>query len=503
MKIILELTNIEARHFLLKPESYANFDLPSYFDFGPVLSGLSATIGNHRLSDIAEPDPSRNNRPMRPSDFDDVNYTLLNNKDGKYAWRPFELIHPALYVLLVNEITEPAAWAEIQARFAQFQADDKIVCLSMPVVSETEQSDKAEQVSAWWQQVEQGSIELALEFDYVAHTDISDCYGSVYTHSIPWALHDKANAKANRSSTLLGNRVDGLVQGMSNGQTNGIPQGSTIMDFVAEIVLGYADLLLSQKLAELGIDNYKILRYRDDYRIFVNSPQDAEKILKALTEILIDLGLRLNAQKTLISDNVVRDSVKPEKLYWMVNGKTSRNLREHLQILHEFAEKFPNNGTLKKLLTEYQDRIKNLRGTPENLFVMSGIIADIAIKNPASFSICSAILSKFISLMANDADKNRVVQSIQRKFEQIPNTGLLQLWLQRITAKAHLDTTFTEPLCQKLDNVAVTIWNSQWLQQAYRNIVDSAQIFDQTKFDDLDTVISADEVALFVSAGYY
>ena len=40
-------------------------------------------------------------------------------------------------------------------------------------------------------------------------------------------------------------------------------------------------------------------QYRDDdYRIFVQSPQIGEAILKSLTEVLIDLGLKLNASKT-------------------------------------------------------------------------------------------------------------------------------------------------------------------------------------------------------------
>jgi hypothetical protein len=32
---------------------------------------------------------------------------------------------------------------------------------------------------------------------------------------------------------------------MNNGQTNGIPQGSVLMDFIAEMVLGYIDECLS------------------------------------------------------------------------------------------------------------------------------------------------------------------------------------------------------------------------------------------------------------------
>ena len=67
---------------------------------------------------------------------------------------------------------------------------------------------------------------------------------------------------------------------MQCGQTNGIPQGSVLMDFIAEILLGYIDEILTEQLNTAHIVNYKILRYRDDYRIFVNNPDEGEKILK-------------------------------------------------------------------------------------------------------------------------------------------------------------------------------------------------------------------------------
>ena len=47
------------------------------------------------------------------------------------------------------------------------------------------------------------------------------------------------------SEKYIGNRIDTMIQSMSYGQTNGIPQGSILMDFIAEMVLGYSDLLLS------------------------------------------------------------------------------------------------------------------------------------------------------------------------------------------------------------------------------------------------------------------
>ncbi len=45
------------------------------------------------------------------------------------------------------------------------------------------------------------------------------------------------------------------------------------MDFIAEMVLGLADLELSEKIQEAGINDYCILRYRDDYRVFVTTPR--------------------------------------------------------------------------------------------------------------------------------------------------------------------------------------------------------------------------------------
>ena len=57
------------------------------------------------------------------------------------------------------------------------------------------------------------------------------------------------------------------------------------MDFIAEIVLGYIDRILGVTLQRQGIVDYKILRYRDDYRIFVNNSNDGEMVLKLLSEI--------------------------------------------------------------------------------------------------------------------------------------------------------------------------------------------------------------------------
>jgi hypothetical protein len=279
----------DARRFFLKPESYCRIELPAYLDFGRVLRPVQRYVAGKSLSSLSK----------AQAGFEDVNYTIYSNKDGRFAWRPFQLVNPVLYVDLVNLITESKAWDEVRSRFEHFAEDSKIKCLSIPQESLTRWKDQGAQILHWWQGIEQSSIDLALDFGSVFHADIADCYSSIYTHSVAWAMHGKVTAKAKKKDmSLIGNAIDWRLQGMQHGQTNGVPQGSVLLDLIAELVLGYADIELSQQLASQNVKDFQILRYRDDYRIFVNDSQSGEVILKLLTEGLMALGLKLNASKT-------------------------------------------------------------------------------------------------------------------------------------------------------------------------------------------------------------
>ncbi|WP_421754637.1 RNA-directed DNA polymerase [Croceimicrobium sp.] len=495
---ILELNNTEARAFFLKEESYFNFDLPSYFTFEQLLNDLSASIQENEIETLYQNINPGNGNPQRPfpAELEKVNYVLLNNKDGKYSWRPYQLIHPAIYVALVHKITDADNWQLIKDRFTQFQANENIICHSIPLQSEDENSDTATSIINWWNEIEQKSIELSLSYEYVMHTDIADCYGSIYTHSIPWAAHTKPFAKQNRGYQHVGNKIDKLLRDMSFGQTNGIPQGSSLMDFIAEMVLGYADLLLSEKLAEKDITEYKILRFRDDYRIFTNNPQTSEEITKYLTEILIDLGMRLNAQKTFISNNVVIDSIKPDKLYWNSVKKSTSSLQGHLLLLHDLASKYSNSGSLRKALDRFFHRLNIVEETDENINVLTSIIMDIAFKNPRTYPVCCAILSKLLSLTTEE-ENQRLLELINTKFEKIPNTSHIKIWLQRVTIKSDRNIPYNETLCDKVNDPTVQIWNSDWLNNDIKDIIENSSIIDENEINKIDIIIDSEEFQLF------
>lgn len=269
-KNVLSLSASKAKDFFLKEESYSNITLPAYFSFQKLLDKLDKKLQNKSLKNFFVPKDA-------PSNYDDVNYIIYNNKDGCYAWRPLQLLNPIIYVALVNYITQEKVWKLIKTRFNAFKKNENILSKGIPVLTSPKKKQQASQVLHWWNEVEQLSLEQALEYSYLFSTDITDCYGSIYTHTVSWALHGKEKAKQSikdKSIKLEGDDIDSLIRQMTYNQTNGIPQGSVLMDFIAEIVLGYADLLLTQKLNTEKITDYKIIRYRDDYRIFVNNTQN-------------------------------------------------------------------------------------------------------------------------------------------------------------------------------------------------------------------------------------
>ncbi len=537
---ILELDSKAARDFFLTKECYCDFDLPQYFNFEAILKKLVKSVDFKTFTRFNE---AKNHQK--------VNYILYTNKDSNYAWRPLQLIHPVLYVALVQKITEKNNWKEIRESFPK-ASSEKIECVSLPIVGKGNKYSRGQQMNNWVKEIEQKSLELALDFQYLHHTDISECYGSIYTHSIAWALHGKEECKNDlkKSKKGLGGKIDNFLRCMNHGQSNSIPQGSVLMDFIAEMVLGYADKELERKLEEVSDYNYKILRYRDDYRIFTNSKKDGAEILKILTEVLIDLGLKVNPAKTKSSSQIIRDSIKPDKLSWIVNGKLNleKYRQKKLLIIHDFAEKFPNSGTLANLLSKFfkkeEEKIfqqgfrkilmfativlcqetsySNLsssffwyfanytKGRKDSKILIS-ILVDIALKNFRAIPKIFALISLYLSCLESDEEKIEICKKIKNKFQNLPNVGHLEIWLQRLTIKLDRNQEQKELLCkmaklgdgnEEVKFKKSEIWNCDWnLGSKIRLIINKTAVIDEAKIKEMSSIFSKEEVDVF--AEYY
>lgn len=494
MRSILSMSSETAKKYLLKSESFSNIDLPIYYNFNNVIDNILKLTEGKNMKDFY-------NEQIRPKDLDDVNYTIVKNKNGRFDWRPIELMHPFLYIELVQVITSKENWKFIKNRFKQFRNNERIRCYSIPGESATKKHDKKSNIYNWINNIEQRSIMLGLKYKYMAKTDISNCYSSVYTHSISWALYTKEEAKKkeNRNDKKkLGNIIDELLRNMNYNQTNGIPQGSVLTDFIAEIILGYADELLSERLSKFDLD-YQIIRYRDDYRIFANSELELNKILKVLTEVLFELNFKLNVAKTEITDNIIKNSMKKDKyelLYLYINPKL--NLEQKMLIIKQISDNYTSDSRIKYLMTNlYEKEIKDLKRKPRYYAEIISIIVDIMYNKPGLYNISMAILSELLKKLSKN-EKEYFLDLIVQKFKNTPNTEYLNIWLQRLTIIDTKEKDYDCDICKKVYDRKTKIWNSSWL-----NIdIKEEYIIDLKALKNISNVISSEEVDRFNISGY-
>jgi hypothetical protein len=130
---------------------------------------------------------------------------------------------------------------------------------------------------------------------YCVEADISNCFPSIYSHSIPWALIGRENAKANKDNDQEWyNKIDRALRNIKNEETNGILIGPHTSNLISEIVLIKIDNVLIEK-------GYKYVRNIDDYKCYVSSYEKAEAFLLDLSSELKKFELHLNNKKTKIS----------------------------------------------------------------------------------------------------------------------------------------------------------------------------------------------------------
>lgn len=144
-------------------------------------------------------------------------------------------------------------------------------------------------------------------------TDISKYYPTIYTHSIPWAIHGKAIAKRKPlDPTLLGNKLDFNLRQTMYAQTIGIPIGPDTSLIISEIIGCKIDEMLLSEFPSI-----KGYRYVDDMYFFFHSYADAEAFLLRLQAVLKEFELQVNPEKTKIRK--IPRGIEPD---WIIQLRT-------------------------------------------------------------------------------------------------------------------------------------------------------------------------------------
>ena len=199
---------------------------------------------------------------------------------------------------------------------------------------------------------------------YILKADISNFYPSIYTHSIPWALHSKSIAKNNFSfSANIGNQIDAHIQNCQEKQTKGIPIGTDVSFAISEIIMSSIDEALVKGVGK------KYHRYIDDFEFGCKTFQQAETTLSKLQEILEQYELTLNSSKTKILEApALLDPIWLHELknFRFRTGKVKQknDFLHYFDSIMEHLKKSPDDPVVKYAILKSSSRLVYQKNWP-------------------------------------------------------------------------------------------------------------------------------------------
>ncbi|WP_371999211.1 RNA-directed DNA polymerase (plasmid) [Tistrella mobilis] len=249
------------------------------------------------------------------------NFRVAHNLDG----RTLSVVHPRNQVAVANFYATHSALIIYHTSISEFSIrrpvsvsryvyfKDKLHEERLESVAGLEEEDREyEQVGSYFVYRKYRNIHRFFEsyqyhrsekkYNAMVQIDISKCFDSIYTHSLPWAVlgKDQTKFKLNESKRTFAGRFDALMQNLNHKETNGIVIGPEFSRIFAEIILQSVDDDLLKQLTKANLHHkvdYEIFRYVDDFFIFYNEESTQLKIFEALQQILKSKKLSINTGK--------------------------------------------------------------------------------------------------------------------------------------------------------------------------------------------------------------
>ncbi len=272
---------------------------------------------------------------FRTHRFSSIGNTL-NPKNGYYGsttffdgatfrghLRTFGVINPANYFLLSQFIANN--WADIAKVYRLSSCSG-----SRPKFPRVQSDGRAIETASLAAK-RQNQQHLASSFPIILNLDINRFYGSIYTHSLPWAVLGKQEAKRRYSSGALtghwSDQLDRLVRSCNQRQTVGIPIGPDTSRIISELLLSRIDFELCSK--GTGITSAQVYHNIDDYQIGAFETGFSENAQSQFVRSISRYELRLNDFKTSVQQGVEFKPSNFQRQFDVLQGKSSRAFVEH------------------------------------------------------------------------------------------------------------------------------------------------------------------------------
>ena len=248
---------------------------------------------------------------------------------SSYYRRMTAIVNPIGFYFLAKTIADD--WPQIEAHYQKSP-----ISQSVPAVGNST-SLRAIELKRF-SDLHEEKITRSSGYKFALITDVTSFFPAIYTHTIPWALHTKAAAKANKGKSkknpkLLGNVLDSRCMSLQDGQTIGLPIGPDTSHILAEIIAVAIDLHLHAQMDNLWPAGF---RYVDDFFLFFSRREEAERALAAITKAVSEFELYINPGKTRIIE--VKELAEESWKYRVKKLSIRPSRRQQHDDIHHFFE---------------------------------------------------------------------------------------------------------------------------------------------------------------------
>jgi len=302
---------------------------------------------------------------------------------SSYYRRVTSIVNPISFFLLSKEIDK--FWPQIQKHYRKSK-----ISLSHPQIDPELRAIKISKFSDLYE----AKVTRSTGYRYVLITDISGFFPSVYTHTIPWALHSKEVAKKNKakSDTYFGNILDSRSMGVQDWQTVGLPIGPDTSHIIAEIIGVAIDLQIKEALGKWPSG----FRYVDDFYFFFDTREESEIALAELTKVISNFELQINPSKTRIIEvkGLVEESWKYslKKLSISPEKRIQRDdIHNYFEALFSLESKFSDESLIKYGLKQISSHIIKI----SNWDIFEAYLLKCGFSFPNTLQVIANILSTY------------------------------------------------------------------------------------------------------------
>lgn len=390
---------------------------------------ITPWFGTNNLSSILDDSEiSHNLSGFSPRTSKASRYSLPK---GKSTRRLLSIPNPLHYLRLCKVLNDE--WSYLRGLISDSQ-------ISLTIPSERARSLRALSRKFSFKDISEKIIRSSTSSRYLLRTDISRYYSTIYTHSLPWAIHTKPIAKARKNDmTLIGNKIDKAIQNCQDGQTNGIPIGPDTSLLISELLCSSMDKEIKD------IKYNAAFRYIDDYFLFFDSLSDAEKAFSDLHKIIRGYELELNPYKT----KIIRLPEPLEPQWVSILDNTPRNssgLLSYISKIFEYSNIYPEDEVIKYGLS----KIKNLRIGETQKDILLSFLLNVILHEPSAIPLACEML---VTINKNQPVSTQINDNIQETllFNAEYNNDFELTWLLWLCNILNIDVN--ENVAKKISNI--------------------------------------------------